>query len=180
MTTTTTQPQAQRFLARVLAVLAALAVLVGLMSMAPSASATEDGYTWRPVRDVASFVYWARANGAQVLHVDTEHMTDDGFWYATKGGGVSGYRDMLWVYQPWGMRCRDDTYRLGFNPWLNTYACIRDMDRADAASPTMPTTPRPPVYCRESQGRPWAYGAQVRRLRRPTAPTASSTPPARG
>jgi hypothetical protein len=95
--------------------------------------------------------------GVEVLHVDTEHATPDGFWYAARGNISQhrGARSFTWNYQPFGMWCgypSGGLETLVFNPWLNRYTCEPDDTAMTSLDPDWASKTQ---ACREQTGIPW-------------------------
>ncbi|MFC6152410.1 hypothetical protein [Nocardioides yefusunii] len=66
-------------------------------------------------------------NAGRVIHVDTEHADDTGFWYARETlRPQHDYkpRDFQWFYQTWGTTCATPNNFPLFSPWMNTWQCM--------------------------------------------------------
>ncbi|WP_300641028.1 hypothetical protein [Nocardioides sp.] len=97
--------------------------------------------------------FWmSRFPDKPILKVDTEHATSEGFYYAVRSGGV-GSRDVIWVYQRYGVGCDNEEYfNLVFNPWMNSYWCAEDGRAIQAVKPEYDQKTE---VCRVEQGQPW-------------------------
>jgi hypothetical protein len=109
--------------------------------------------SYYPLRDQATYtsIYNARFNN--IIHLDTEHATNDGFYFAiASASSGNGTRAMKWVHQPYGAKCSDWLRDLVFNPFLNVYFCALNPDRAEAVVPGFTANS---VACQGQSGRPW-------------------------
>ncbi len=140
---------------------AALATLVGTLvtigAMAVPAQArfdTSQQWGYAKVVDPQAYLRHYLHYGVEVLHVDTEHMDADGFWFAERSGVST--RGFDWRYQPFGAWCTDTTLTVEWNGWLNTYTCAPDWDKADLEYPGYRTNTD---ACRAATGHPWKTGS---------------------
>lgn len=124
-----------------------------------------EGYTM--VRDLASYAYaWAAENsGRKILHIPLDRIDSRGFWMAVDGQGPgyepsmwasTGARKMTWIYQKWGVKCRSN-FEVGFNPFMNTYGCMKDHAKHEKQYPGEQATSAA-RECRETTHRAWAWG----------------------
>src|SRR5690606_4299494 len=65
------------------------------------------------------------------LHVPLEYADENGFWYATESIPRDGpkSRRLQWNYQPYGVWCTRPSHVVGYNNWLDRWACVVDTDR---------------------------------------------------
>jgi hypothetical protein len=116
---------------RLVGVLAAVAVFASMFTaLAPAASA-EEKYGYLKVTDKQ----WYFPNMRYILHIDEEHATADGFWYAHAQNNNPGQRPFVWRFQPYGAWCQSHTEYVGMNKWLGEYSCLPDHAKLEAAIP---------------------------------------------
>lgn len=134
----------------------AVAVMVGTTA-APAQARFDDTQKWgyAKVIEPEAYLRYYVHYGIDVVHVDEEHMTSDGFWFA-HGGADTPNRDFTWQYQPFGAWCTDTTLTVQWNPWLNTHTCMPDLALSDAEYPGFADRT---ATCRAATGQPWKFGS---------------------
>lgn len=137
-----------------IAVTGALVVLGTTATPAQAVFDTSQQWGYAKVTEPEAYLRQYVHKGIEIVHVDEEHMTADGFWFAY-GGSRTPERDFIWQYQPFGAWCNDTTLTLQWNPWLNTHQCRPDPALTEAE---YPGTAERDAACREATGQPWKRG----------------------
>lgn len=139
----------------VLAVLAGTLVMLGVLA-APAQAAFDPAakYGYAKIQEPEAYLRHYVDGGEQILHVDTEHMTPDGFYFAIKSEFVN--RGFSWRFQPWGAWCGGSAQKVEFNGWMNTHKCgvVWDKMEAEAPGATAKT-----ATCRADTGHPWKFAS---------------------
>lgn len=140
-----------RYLTRLVA---AVALVFGVLAVTPTAQAEEtpetaERYGYAKVMEYEAYLPYYVNRGAEILHVPERGFSDEGFWFARRGGID---RSFTWVFQRWGKWCGSDAMKVEFNPWRNTHTCVPDMEALEVK---IPGTIAATEACRESTGQPW-------------------------
>lgn len=156
-----TTPRTGRRLGRTTVMLTtALATMVGTLvtlgaTSVPAQAEFDETQKWgyaKVIEPEAYLLNYIHA-GVEILHVDTEHMDADGFWFAEASNLSS--RGFSWRYQPFGMWCSSTVLKVQWNPWLNTNACDVDYSLTEGEYPGYADRT---AACRVSTGHPWKNG----------------------